>query len=72
MTQNRPGHSFIPTEYGDYECEFCGIDAYHDLDPTSKQFPQCDYNRLTTIPKVVKRKKSIFTTKIKDFFNGTK
>lgn len=70
MAQNRPDHSFKPTQYGDYECEFCGIDAYHNLDSISKKYPPCNYKRLTTIPKVVKRKKSVFN--IKGFFNGTK
>jgi len=53
MTQNRP-HKFEPVDDINYECKFCGLDAYWGLDSNTKQYPLCTYSRLVEIPKVRK------------------
>ena len=50
-------HSFVPVGDYDYECEFCGIDAYYDLDGKTGQYPSCAYSKLTTIPRVKRKQK---------------
>ena len=47
-------HSFVPVSTFDYECEFCGVDPYWDLDAASAP---CTYSRLTTIPRVKRKQK---------------
>ena len=67
ITQNRH-HKFKPVDDINYECEFCGIDAYYDLDPKTKKYPLCTYSKLLEVPRVFRHKQSTLFYKIRKIF----